>query len=299
MAHASRRASALFHHLRASYATASSSSSSSSSPYVTRATETLSILRSSTGAGARDVYLVGTAHVSAESAREVRELMRVVKPSSVMLELCDERLRSMREKLAAPSGRADARLTFATRAVKDFASAFRGGDARDGLLAAAMKTMYGFFKLSGLEPGGEFIAAIEEADRQGARVVCGDRNVRETLRRVRERLTFTDVVNIATGRQKPGGPPPPPGMDGDFDDIENIVESLKTREAIARMREFMRFQMPDVARVFVDERDQIMTDAIVNRCQGERVVAVVGMAHMDGIEHYWELAQKRDAVEKC
>ena len=301
MARTLRRASALYHSWgpmsltqTTTYATAATS------PYVTHATETLSILRSSTGVGTHEVYLVGTAHVSAESAREVRELMRLVKPTSVMVELCDERLRSMREKLAKNRAQSDSdhssnpRGEFVMQAVKDFAGAFGGGgDARDGLLGAAMKTMYGFFKLTGLEPGGEFIVAIEEADRLGADIVCGDRNVRDTLRRVREKLTFTDVINIATGHEKPGGPPPPPGMDGEFDDVEKVVESLKTRAAIAQMREFMRYQLPDVARVFVDERDTIMTDAIVNRCRGERVVAVVGMAHMDGIEHYWDLAQKR------
>ena len=177
MARTLRRASALYHSWgpvsltqTTTYATAATS------PYVTHATETLSILRSSTGVGTHEVYLVGTAHVSAESAREVRELMRLVKPTSVMVELCDERLRSMREKLAKNRAQSDSdhssnpRGEFVMQAVKDFAGAFGGGgDARDGLLGAAMKTMYGFFKLTGLEPGGEFIVAIEEADRLGAK----------------------------------------------------------------------------------------------------------------------------------
>jgi len=293
--------------VRAGFALLASRAFSSSSPYVSRVTETLSILRSRAGAGAgasvNEVYLIGTAHVSAASAKEVRELVRVVKPASVMVELCEERLRDMRQNMAvarrqSSSGKAStpnrSTRTFMVQAARDFASAFGGGgDARDGLLGAALKTMYGFFKLSGLEAGGEFIAAVEEADAMGAVIVCGDRDVRETLRRVRENLSFGDVVNMATGYEKPGGPPRPHCMEGEMGDVESVVESLKSRANIAQMRAFMRYQMPHITRAFMDERDEIMADALIHRCQGERVVAVVGMAHMEGIEQIWDAAQSQ------
>jgi pheromone shutdown protein TraB len=47
-----------------------------------------------------------------------------------------------------------------------------------------------------------------------------------------------------------------------------------------------------LASVFVDERDEMMTNELL-KCRYERVVAVVGMAHMDGIERRWNVAQKR------
>ena len=56
--------------------------------------------------------------------------------------------------------------------------------------------------------------------------------------------------------------------------------------------------MPKVSRVFVDERDEIMVDALL-RHGDERVVAVVGMAHMDGIERRWEETQKKLRVTRC
>ena len=42
------------------------------------------------------IFLVGTAHVSRQSAEEVRELIRVVRPSTVMVELCTERAERLR-----------------------------------------------------------------------------------------------------------------------------------------------------------------------------------------------------------
>jgi pheromone shutdown protein TraB len=178
--------------------------------------------------------------------------------------------------------------------VKDFFGAFSSGRGAvgDNLLGAAMKAFYGFFKLSGLDPGAEFKEAVKEADALAAEVIAGDRDVRETLKRVRANVSFADVMMMMSGSVKPGGPPPPEGMDAGFDDIERVVENLKTRRHIRQMREFMAHQMPKLSQVFVDERDEIMTQVLL-KCRAERVVAVVGMAHMDGIERRWNEAQKR------
>ena len=42
------------------------------------------------------IFLVGTAHVSRSSAEEVRELIRVVQPTTVMVELCEQRAERLR-----------------------------------------------------------------------------------------------------------------------------------------------------------------------------------------------------------
>ena len=95
--------------------------------------ETMSILRSSTTSG--EIFLVGTAHVSQQSAREVRELVRLVKPTTVCVELCEERLRTMREKIERETRGADGEGTstgtsdFVRDAVKDFVGAFGGSSS--------------------------------------------------------------------------------------------------------------------------------------------------------------------------
>jgi pheromone shutdown protein TraB len=272
--------------------------------YVTNGgVETLSILRSSSTVG--EIYLVGTAHVSEKSAREVRELIRLAKPSEVVVELCEQRLRTMRERIAddgksdGPSNgksQSDGKSAFVQQAVKDFLGAFAGGNVGDGLLQAAFKTFYSFFKLSGLDPGAEFKEAVKEADALGVKVVCADRDVTMTLRRLRESMTFDDVMSIVMGRTRSGGPPPPSDLGGSMDNIEHVVENLKTRKHVREMREYLAHQVPRIAHVFVDERDEIMVEALL-KCKGERIVAVVGMAHMDGIERRWEEAQKRLRVK--
>lgn len=49
------------------------------------------------------IFLVGTAHVSRNSADEVRELIHVVKPSTIMVELCRKRADKLRSSAQVPS----------------------------------------------------------------------------------------------------------------------------------------------------------------------------------------------------
>ena len=48
--------------------------------------------------GEKSVILVGTAHVSKESARQVRETIQQEKPDTVCVELCTSRYQSIRQK---------------------------------------------------------------------------------------------------------------------------------------------------------------------------------------------------------
>ena len=79
----------------------------------------------------------------------------------------------------------------------------------------------------------------------------------------------------------------------DWNDPESAVELLKTRRAVRALTRHMREEFPKVAVAMVDERDDIMTRGLLEKCSG-RTVAVVGMAHMHGIEVRWREAQGGD-----
>ena len=79
----------------------------------------------------------------------------------------------------------------------------------------------------------------------------------------------------------------------DWNDPESAVELLKTREAVRALTGQMRREFPRVASAMLDQRDDHMTDGLLNKCSG-RTVAVVGMAHMDGIESRWRDAMGGD-----
>ena len=168
------------------------------------------------------------------------------------------------------------------------------------LLGAGLKAVYQMFRMSGLEPGLEFKVALEEANRLGARVVLGDRAQDLTVRRLADSVTIEDVVKYtmagAAGPNAVGSKWMEPDLAQrfaavDWNDPEAAVELLKTRRAVRALTRHMREEFPKVAAAMVDERDEIMTNGLLQKCGPGRTVAVVGMAHMDGIERRWTEAQ--------
>ncbi|KAL4436127.1 hypothetical protein ABPG77_005575 [Micractinium sp. CCAP 211/92] len=229
------------------------------------------------------IFLVGTAHVSRQSAEEVRDMIRLVKPGAVMVELCAGRAARLR------SGTTD----------QDFlkqmlGSMFApGGSLSQKLVQVSLPMMYRVMKLLGMDPGGEFKVALQEAERIGARVVYGDRDVNGTLQRLSQTMGLQELMAMMTGR---GMPEPPPGvvelmMQQGTSNVEAQVEGLKTRALVREMAEYMRRVNPRLAEALIDERDQHMVDSL-SRLEG-RVVGVVGLAHLDGIERRWEELQAK------
>ena len=172
------------------------------------------------------------------------------------------------------------------------------GSLGEKLLGEGLRAMYQFLRgYHGLDPGLEFKVGLEEADRVGARLVLGDRAQRDTVRALSEALDLADVFRLLT---RGAASNEFAGVDPelkralasmDWSDPESAVELLKTRRATRAMAAQMRASFPRVAAAMLDQRDDVMTQNLLRRCSG-RTVAVVGMAHMDGIEERW-----RDAFE--
>lgn len=49
------------------------------------------------------IYVIGTAHVSKSSSDEVREMIQLVKPEMIMLELCATRFRNLTMEQESPA----------------------------------------------------------------------------------------------------------------------------------------------------------------------------------------------------
>jgi len=135
----------------------------------------------------------------------------------------------------------------------------------------------------GLKPGGELLAAIEVAEELGVQVVYGDRDVDGTLRKLREAvwaelgslLSLQPGDSVRHALQSGGGP-------------VDTVERLRVREVVSDLRRTLDEQAPQTARVIMHERDEIMASSLIDlSASGSRVLAVVGAAHMEGIEQRW------------
>jgi pheromone shutdown-related protein TraB len=226
-------------------------------------------------------YLVGTAHVSQRSVDEVKAVIDRVKPDVVCVEL--------------DQARHDA-LT------KD--SAFRDLDVfkvvREG------KTLYLLAHLAlasyqrrigaslGVRPGAELLAAVRAARERGLPVELIDRDINITLKRTWKNLGLWKrsvlLSSLLVGWDD----------DGKGDPItEESVEDLKEPKALSEMLTELSRAIPQVKGPLIDERDRYLASKTVDAGRGkQRVVAVVGAAHVPGMKAHFGEPVDRAELDK-
>lgn len=226
------------------------------------------------------VYLVGTAHVSAKSADQVREVINQVRPDKVAVELCPERAKTLMTENPVRKGKTP------FQQMQDLFNL--PGGLGQKLIGFWLKSMYELIRNTGVEPGKEFRVAMEEAQLLNAEILYIDRNVHETVKRLRDVITVWDVLRMLKNPNHHLETYPSFMRDMENHDFETAVERLKTRETVREMMNWMEQSFPNVVKVMVHERDELMVKRLLE-CEGT-VVGVVGMAHMDGIERLWKEA---------
>ncbi|MEC7296149.1 MAG: TraB domain-containing protein, partial [Pseudomonadota bacterium] len=130
--------------------------------------------------------LLGTAHVSAESANDVRQLIDSGHFDAVAIELCDARHHSMDNPDAMGE--------------QDLFQVFKQGKA--GMVAASLAL--GAFQQriaeqSGIQPGAEMRAAIEECRTRNLPLLLVDRDVGITLKRIYRNVPWWQRFSLFSG----------------------------------------------------------------------------------------------------
>ena len=215
----------------------------------------------------KEIYLVGTAHVSRESVDLVNQVINEEKPDTVCVELCRSRYESLTQK----KNWQEANVFRVIREKKTF------------LLLSNLILAYFQKKIGhqlGIKPGEEMMRAIEAAEGVGATVHLADRDIRTTLARTWRLMgLWTKVKLVAQIIISAGG----------LDSItEEQIEEMKKRDVLESLLTEVGEELPEVKHILIDERDQYLTHKI-RRAPGKKIVAVVGAGHVPGIKHYWNL----------
>jgi len=224
--------------------------------------------------GDKDVYLVGTAHVSKESVGDVRTAIEQIKPDTVCVELCKSRYESM-----------------TNRAVWEKMDIFKVIKEKKTLVLLAQLVMSSFYRRLGeklgIQPGAEMLEAINLAQQQNAQLVLADRDVQITLKRVWGYLGFWNklklMMHLTTGIFESG------------QINAELVEKIKKQDQLeAVMAEFAE-KFPEIKRRLIDERDIFLAQKI-RQASGQKVVAVVGAGHIEGISKHIGQDEPIDAL---
>ena len=220
----------------------------------------------------KEIYLVGTAHLSKQSVEDVRAVIQIVRPNSVCVELCQPRYKTMTDKEAW-------KKMDVFKVIRDKKAMF--------LLAQLIMSSF-YRKLGeklGVQPGAEMLEAINQAKESGAELILADREIEITLKRVWGYLGFWHKMKMLTGIVMSL-------FVGEQID-EKMIEQLKQGDQLEiALAEFTQ-KFPEVKRRLIDERDIFLSQKI-RRSAGLKVVAVVGAGHIAGIK---ENIQKEQSID--
>lgn len=210
----------------------------------------------------KEVLLLGTAHVSGKSVREVEEALESENPEVVAVELCRERL----EQLLKPRKWKDTNLIEVIRSGRVY-------------LFLTTLLLSNFQKRVGarlrIQPGSEMIRAVKLAREKGFEVELVDRPVQVTMKRMMQRISLREKFGLLFSL-----------ITGIFQKEEidsDLIERMKEKDYMNELMKDLAAKVPAAKEVLVDERDSFIAEKL-KRVKSGKVLAVIGAGHLDGVK---------------
>lgn len=224
----------------------------------------------------KEFILVGTAHVSKESARLAKSVIEEEKPDTVCVELCQSRFQAIRQKDQWQD-------TDIVKVIKEKNSFLLLSNL---LLASFQKRIAKQFDV---KPGEEMITAINTAESTGAQIHLADRDIRTTLSRTWRVMGFWSKIKLVFQLML---------SLGQLDEIkEEDIEKMKQQDVLETLLAEVGKSLPALKSIVIDERDQYLAEKI-RTAPGNKIVAVVGAGHIPGIQKYWNSDIDTRALEQ-
>ena len=123
-------------------------------------------------------------------------------------------------------------------------------------------------------PGTELLEAANAAKENDIPISLCDREIRITLRRAWNSMSFFQKIKLMTG-----------GLTGIFESnelTEEKLQEIRQKDVLNELMAELGKSMPVLKRVLLDERDSYLAQKII-KSEGRKIVAVVGAGHVNGI----------------
>lgn len=216
--------------------------------------------------------VLGTAHVSKNSADEVKRLINENDFDVVAIELCDARYQSLT---------GDQRWR-----QMDLFDVLRQRKA--GLLMASLALGAYQRRLAdqfGIEPGAEMVAAIKASKDTGAELQIIDRDLNTTLKRVYRSIPFWRRFGLFSGLLA--------SMFSKDEISEEDIENLKQGDILESTFTEFAEQSPEIFHSLIAERDEYMASRLRllnsgsnNTNETKKVLVVIGAGHLAGMNQH-------------
>ncbi len=209
----------------------------------------------------KEIILIGTAHVSKQSAEQVKEVIDAEQPDSICVELDAQRYQSIKEGNKWKN--------------MDIFKVIKEKKATMLLMNMMISSFQSrMAKQFGINPGQEMIQGIDSAEEHGANLVLADRNIQITFSRIWRNLGFMGKLKLLMSIVY--------GIFSDDDLSEEDLERMKSQDMLDSVLQEFSESFPQLKTPLIDERDQYLAQKI-RSAKGDKVVAVLGAAHVPGV----------------
>jgi pheromone shutdown protein TraB len=244
--------------------------------------------------GQTDIYLIGTAHVSTDSATDTRVLLNHVQPDCVFVELCDMRIGLL--QASSDDDDVDENPSHVVVPPKNmtFFQKVREARAAEGtsLLFALSSVLLSswqddFAGELGVELGGEFKQAHKYwLHKPDVHLILGDRPLTLTLYRAWESLSWWPKLKVIVGLfwssfKKPNK-----------EEVKQWLESIMKEESdvLTKSMAELRKSFPTLYSTIIEERDAWLAAKLFQTCRALQqtggpttMVAIIGAGHLQGV----------------
>lgn len=208
----------------------------------------------------KEIILIGTAHVLHESVELVKQTIDNLLPDTICIELDDERYKNLQNPKA-----------WENTNIADVIKSKKVGLLLANIILSSYQKRVA--KTLGTTPGQEMLQGIESAKEHSCELVLADRNIQTTFLRIWRKLSPWEKCKLFSGLLT--------GDRGQSEDIDlnTLMEKDNLEAAISSIGE----EFPKIAEILINERDQHLAYKI-KTAPGGKIVAVVGAAHVAGIQ---------------
>lgn len=208
------------------------------------------------------LVIVGTAHISPKSIKDVEETIENEVPEAVAVELDSRRFIA---------------LTKGVQKDIPIMEVIKRGETH--LLLFQLLMSYFQKKMGdtyGVKLGDEMLAAVNKAKEINADIILIDRDINITLKRFWTSLSLREKLKILGHLIK------------DFVRKEEVeIDEMLEEDVLELLVKEFRDIAPSAARVLIDERDSYMATNLFNSLPNyNKMVAVVGAGHKKGVENH-------------
>ena len=218
----------------------------------------------------KTIILVGTVHVSRESADLVRAVIEEERPDAVCVELDSRRYEALSQQQKWESF--DLKEVIRKKQLSTMLA--------NVLLASYQKRLGDQL---GVLPGTEMLEAINVAKKHDVPIFLCDRDVRVTMRRAWRSTPFLKKSMLVSSLLLSVFDTKPVN--------EESLQDLKKQDVLSDMMQELGREVPTLKTVLIDERDRYLAEKTLE-AEGKTIVSVVGAGHVEGIKAILQSEQR-------